>query len=383
MNSNINSNSQRMTPSSLSCLPYRVQLLSKANPRLPVTAEGLPIGFYRVDLLPQEPPGDAQEEVQALRNSYVDLIFDNGYPTFSDGRPFWYKLEYEPGFAYGVFQIYLEAIDSGPREITLLSQNEEIRNIATRILQAGNGIEGEGEGIGGIDNRPSVPIEAVTSMLQEFSILYLWRARAKAHDLYTEAASRHLKIRRQTSSENEHFLLAADLLKKLKIKMLGSPNFFDDMAPKTAVDLLGKLVAIQRISTGLPAGGPLPSKEASDDTTFEMIMRSVGERVSKGNIYDQSGRQAATGDALSKVLEDPHAAGMMQEVIIRVTKASQNHEEQQGNRFTGRGRGRTIEPLSSDDLTAPYNLDGAPGANLDNEEDKEDKDKGNSSGAGG
>src|SRR3972149_2029577 len=87
-----------------SLLPYRVLLLQRAIPALPVTAEGLPIGFYRVDLLPEQSPGDAKEEAQALRNAYTDLNFDHGYPTLSDGRPFWYKLDYEPGFAFGAFQ---------------------------------------------------------------------------------------------------------------------------------------------------------------------------------------------------------------------------------------------------------------------------------------
>jgi hypothetical protein len=351
----MNSLAQRQ-PEPAQQLPYRVRLLQKAVPTLPVTAEGLPIGFYRVDLLPEQSPGDAKEEAQALRNAYINLCFDHGYPTLSDGRPFWYKLDYEPGFAFGAFQIYLEANDTGPRELSLLADNEEIRRLAGRMYQ----LNKQSTAISGIDTEELPPVEAVTAILMEFSILYLWRARAKAHDLYEEAAYRHLKLRRQTSIENEHYLLAVSLMTKLKEKMLNSPNFFEDMSAKTATELLSKLVAIQRISVGLPAAGPLPNKEQSEDISFEMIMRTLAQKTAKGNVFDQSGREVTTENALSKVLEDPRAAGMMQEVIIRVSKAAQKPTDSQGHRFKSRNRSNEI--ITDDDLTAPFDIEGAPNA---------------------
>ena len=113
-------------------LPYRAILLQRAFGHIPVTAEGLPVGYYRVDLLPTtyEKP---EVEAHSLRSAYVDLSFEHGYPTLGDGRPFWHKLEFEPGFAYGAFQIYLDSLNEGPRELTQLAQNEELIRIASQV----------------------------------------------------------------------------------------------------------------------------------------------------------------------------------------------------------------------------------------------------------
>lgn len=370
-------------------IPYRMQLLQKANPRLPTTAEGLPVGFYRVDLLPETQPETSQEEVQSLRNAYTDLHFEHGYPTFGDGRPFWYKLDYEPSFAYGVFQLFLELGEGEePRSVAALLENEEVRSLANQIYGSSsspfsserglesshsvNGGEKESKTAAATDERSPVKrtltAAALSTLLNEFAVLYLWKSRSRAYDLYREASYRHLKLRRQTTVENEHYLLAQMLMTKLKNKMLDNPSFFDEMSPKVATDLLGKLVAIQRISSGLPAAGPLSQKESPEDVTFEMILRSLGARAAKGHVFDQNGREAATGNALTKVLEDPRAAGMMQEVIIRVSKATLPSEDGEsgsegrnprGMRF--KGRPRQSETIDTEDLSTGYDLNGVPG----------------------
>lgn len=341
-------------------VPYRVALLLKALPRLPLTNEGLPVGYYRVDLLPESQPPTTEEEVQALKNAYSDLNFDNGYPTLSDGRSFWSKLDFEPGFAFGAFEIYLDSLEEGPREISLLASNEEIRRLTGRMYAHSMRTSPENT-----DELP--PIEVVNTMLQEFSTLYLWKSRAKAHDLFKEAAYRHQKLKRQTSTEDTHYLLAVHYLNELKTKVLEQPRFFDDMSPKTAIDFMAKLVMIQRISVGLPANGPLSSKEEAEDISFEMIMKTLQQKASKGNTFDQTGREL-TRDTLSQVLEDPRATDMMQELVIRVTKTAHSNQKQEGNRF--KGRGRSLEIITSDDLTPQLDIGGAPGANLDDSAEK-------------
>lgn len=114
-------------------LSYRADLLRKIAARIPLTSEHLPIGFYRVDLLPLEKPISAEEEMQTVRLSYQDLSFEYGYPTLPDGRPYWHKLDFEPGFCYGAFQIFLEQISGGPRELSELAENAELLQLATQM----------------------------------------------------------------------------------------------------------------------------------------------------------------------------------------------------------------------------------------------------------
>lgn len=341
----------------VSRLPYRALLLQRANQTIPQTAEGLPVGFYRADLLPtaaQKP----EEETQALKMAYSDLSFEYGYPTLPDGRPFWHKLDFEPGFAYGCFQVYLEQIREGPRELSELASSEELLGLITQVQPH--------------ESKAKWSAEQLNALLYEFSILYLWRARAKAHDIYKEAAFRHLRLRRQTSIEDEDYLMASSLLSQLREKVFNAPKFFEDMNAKTAADLLSKLVAIRRVSVGLPAAGPLSNKETPEDTSFEMIMRTLAQKAGQsGAVYENGGAGGPNGsrNILNEVLKDPVAAEQMQEVIIRVTKVHQQrlanpnpNQQAQGRTFTGRGR--TQEIISHEDLAGPYDISGAPGENL-------------------
>jgi hypothetical protein len=341
-------------------LSYRAQLVQRAQPRVPSTSEGLPVGYYRVDLLPlQQLP--EKEEVQALKAAYADLSFEYGYPTLPDGRPFWHKLDFEPGFAYGSFQMYLEQINEGPRELSKLSHNEELLQLMDQSQP--------------LPNAQKWDPKRLNALLYETSILYLWRPRARAYDVYKEAAYRHLRLKRQMSVEDEHFVLASNLLAQLKEKVLNTPKFFDDMNPKTAADLLQKLVGIQRVSVGLPAAGPLSQKETPEDTSFELIMRSLAQK--SGQIYENAaqGNMAAEGRGiLSSVLKDPEASKNLQEVIIRVTKATQRalpnpHEQFQGRQF--KSRQRAEELITPEDLAGPYDLTGAPGENTQSAEQEQ------------
>lgn len=343
-------------PQSQVPLSYRVQLLQKTANRVPFTAEGLPTGFYRTDLLPTK-PSPSQEELQALEAAYTDLSFEHGYPTLPDGRPFWQKLDFEPGFAFGAFQIYLEQLDLGPRELTQLADNQELHALSSRMA--------------GLEEGKLIPKEQLRRQIVEFSVLYYWRARSKAHDLYKEAAYRHLRLRRQMSMEDRHYTYATNLMEELKSKVLDTKDFWDNMSGKTAVDLLSKLVAIQRVSVGLPAAGPLSQKESPEDSTFEMIIRTLGQKAAAGAVYENQGGQQQGRGILQGVLEDPTAAKNLQEVIIRVSQSMHKQlPNPHGDGGSGRqfkGRGRTNENIGTDELSIGLDMTDAPGANLDND----------------
>ena len=407
--------------------------MQRAIQRLPQTGEGIPVGFYRIDLLPP-PSSTLEEEVEGLQLAYQDLSFEHGYPTLADGRPWWYKMDFEPGFAYGAFQIYLETGKDTPRTLGQLSENEELLRLAAQIYpkdskeskpnihvqaqtetqtqtQTQIQIQTQVQKVGSNGSiryvsknggrtktethpaptiaetpgaRADIPINSasaissaissamtpsrLSTLLTEFSILYNWKARARAFDLYQDAAYRHRKLRRQSTSEDSHYLMAESLLSRLKREVLETPEFFKDMDPKVALDMLVKLVSIQRISTGLPASGPLAPKDVPEETSFEMIMRTLGRKSSagvNGNTFDQSGALLGGQDVVDRVLGDKDATTGLQELIIRVTKAShQDYDPLQGTegrRFRGRRNSRTQEILDSESLEA-YDFSDAPGA---------------------
>lgn len=343
------------TPTAEPLLSYRALLLQKTANRIPFTAEGLPTGFYRVDLLPTA-PASSEEELQALQTAYIDLSFEYGYPTLPDGRPYWHKLDFEPGFAYGAFQIYLEQLDVGPRELTKLAENTELLVLASRMA--------------GMEDGKLIAKDVLRRQVVEFSILYYWRSRSKAHDLYKDAAYRHVRLRRQMNVESSHYDMATALMKRLQDDVFTSKDFWENMSGKTAVDLLAKLVSIQRVSVGLPAAGPLSQKETPEDMTFEMIMRTIGQRSAQGNVYENNGNQQQGRGILEGVLQDKVSASNMQELIIRVSQSMHKtavlpNPNGNGEARTFKGRNRTNEKIGSDELSIGLDMSGTPGANLD------------------
>jgi hypothetical protein len=303
---------------------YRASLIHKATQRSPTTSEGLPIGFYRADLLPSEPlPDDSQgmQELQALKVAYVELGYDQGYPTLPSGEPFWHKFDHEPGLAFSMFQAFLEQNESGVRELSALASTPEF----LRVLQAQCGEE-------------FTKYQAL-KLVNEYATVYYWRTRAKAYDLFREAAYRSVRIRRAMNAEDYHYTTAERLLRKV-VEYLDTPEFIERLNPKVALDALGKLVTIQRISAGLPASGPLTQKESPEATSFELILRRLG--LQQSQVREAAG---GLGDArqksgmLDNILKDQDSARQMQELIIRVTTAITPEPP--------KPRGRTYEGVST------------------------------------
>lgn len=365
-------------------LSYRASLIKKFGGRIPTTGEGLLTGFYRSDMLPHQPPGDvpklmvghsantneaapvvglqttlgkelgqdessgptsgslaknapmgsaagarpqktaaelAQEAelAEQLRHAYVELGFDYGYPAMPGGMPFWHKLDFESGFAFAAFQMYLESGDEGPREIHALSNNIELLAVARQ------------------QSRPDLTHVELNFMLQEYFVLHYWYSRAKSYDLYKETALRHQRLRKQVRTEDAHFSVAAKILEKLQ-GYFDQPRFIDEMTPKTALDAFSKIVAIQRVSLGLPSTGPLAANQQPEATSFEMIMRNVAQKqgtaAALGNGFGSS--TSHTRDMIDQILTDPGAAASLQEVIIRISSVSSGVPDTPEKRFPGK-----------------------------------------------
>lgn len=358
---------------------YRAKLIKQYTGRIPSTGEGIQTGYYRPDMLPSEPPEEpklledgnkpktneaestdssslqvlGQEEsaqtsrlapakkndahgfaasarfdmsgsedpvAAALRAAYVELIFDHGYPAMPTGMPFWHKFDFESGFAFAAFQMYLEYGAEGPRELYVLAQNAELLRV-----------------FGAQSEREVTPTELLFR-LQEYYILHYWHGRTKAYDLYRDTALRHHRLKKQARTEDRHFGVADKILEKL-MTYFDSEGFMSEMTPKAALDAFSKIVAIQRVSLGLPAGGPLPVNQQPEATSFEMIMRTVAQQQGAGQEVLGGGFGAATAhtrEMINQVLTDPTAAKNLQEVIIRISQVSSGAEPTPERRFPGR-----------------------------------------------
>lgn len=277
-------------------------LIRKLGSTTPATHGGIPVGIYRSDLLPsaktleQLKTEKKEPDPNDLEAAYVELGFQEGFPTMPGGAPFWMKFDFEPSPAFNAFSLYLEQAETGPRSLHHVAQNPVLKMQFNGKTQ---------------------------ELVNEWYTIYYWAQRAKAHDIYREAAYRHIRAKRALYTEDNHFSVAERLL-KLATDYMSTPAFIEDMTPKTALEALKIAASLQRVSVGLPAGGPLSSKEEVAQTpgNWELVVRQVAQRNDAGT-FDSSGN--LIGDQslnLNTFLDDPEHANIMQEVIIRMSAAS-------------------------------------------------------------
>ncbi len=192
-------------------------VVSWLNKQVPTNEFGLPTFFYRSDYLPGH-ESLTQNDADA---AVVVLNYDEGYPTFDNGKIFWNQLPHETFGDYLTFQRYLDqAEELGLRQLQILSMDQNIS------------------------------LERITEMHAE----YMWSLRARAFDLFQVAADRKRRELRVRSTEDKHFKIASGLIDRLK-DVFEKEDFFANLDAKGAIEILRMLANLQRISMGLSQNG--------------------------------------------------------------------------------------------------------------------------------
>jgi len=159
---------------------------------------------------------------------------------------------------------------------------------------------------------PDNQLLLMTQKFQEYYHLYYWGMRAHAYDLYRIAQYRTQQELRAVETQDEHYVQTRRLRHRLMQYMNDEEDFWDMMTPKTGIDMFKTITSLERVSAGLPAGGPI-----ADDTKrgqpFEVTMRTVAQtnRRVESNVISEE------GEVLDKALEDPNATEILQELIIK------------------------------------------------------------------
>lgn len=269
-------------------------------PQVPLNDMGLPTGFYRGDMIsadysenPEESEnfdvdGCTLERQDALQHAFVPLDYGEGFPTLPSGTPYWNQLEHEPIEDYQLLDLYLQlpTLAEGARSLSFLP------SLIEQHLQRDINLE----------------------KLQVLFSTYYWRYRAKSYDLFREAARRKQMELRALDVNNNHYLLAERLLKKLELYLDNEEDFWDLMTPKAAIDFLKALTSLQRVSVGMPsAGPPMVSTEGLGSPSFEVTLRTLAQES-----HESKSSETQNAEAVSAALADPKIAGLAQELIIKM-----------------------------------------------------------------
>jgi len=243
---------------------------------------------------------------KSLHNAFVPLQYDEGFPAFEDGRPFWGRLEFESSDAYLIFQRYLQMSfgrASDPEDeddFGIAAQGT--RSINSLVLQLTPGIN-------------DAKLLELTERFKQYYHLYYWGLRAKSYDLFRVTEYRQKQELRAIETQDDHYIQTRKLRKRLEQYMESDEEFWDMMTPKTGIDMFKTITQLERVSAGIPAGGPMTKEVEGGGRSFEVAFRTMAQ--------DQHG-ESVVGDTISedghildKALEDPAATKILQEIIIK------------------------------------------------------------------
>jgi hypothetical protein len=266
------------------------------SPTTPVTfelTELAEVGVYRIAGFP----------AKDLSLAFIPLQYDEGFPAFDSGLPFWNRLDFEPSDAYAAFQEYLRM----PLGTTGDPEDDEYagtsasgtRSLSTLVVS--------------LEGNDSHVISAI-ARYQEYYHLYYWGMRAHAYDLFRVAQYRKQQELRAIETQDEHYVQSRRLRHRLMKYMDDEENFWDLMTPKIGLDMLKTITQLERISAGIPAAGPMSEEDRERaGNPFEVVLRTVAQ----SNRRKETTLITDDGQVLDNALKDPAATEILQELIIR------------------------------------------------------------------
>tara|TARA_Y100000310_G_scaffold343516_1_gene451563 strand:- start:1034 stop:2161 length:1128 start_codon:yes stop_codon:yes gene_type:complete len=270
------------------------------------------INGYPVEVV--EPEVEVVEErrvagfrVSDLENAFVWLHYDEGFPAFEDGQPFWTCLPFEPPAAFAVFQRYLQMHQGKPAEDP--DDTDDYGEIATgtRSIAVLSEILHDG------GDSEIIPVQ---DTYQTYYHLYYWNFRAKAYDIFRLAAHRKQMEIRAIETQDSHYIIAQKLLNKLQVYFDNEEDFTDMMTPAVAVKALQLVTQLQRVSVGLPATGPAKVDDSQGaGQSLELVIRQLAQE-GHAQVEDKSSEDMRM---LDHILKDKDSTQALQEIVIKLT----------------------------------------------------------------
>lgn len=262
----------------------RGQVLAHLQKRIQTNEYGLPHYWIRSDLLDLPSIAALGRTTQDTVDMATEVLeYNEGYPTFSNGSPFWTQMVHEPHNCFLLFQRYLE-----------LAELEGIRLLDT------------------LARLEQVELKLIRQMYYEF----FWSSRAKAHDLFVVAADAKRREVRIRKSENRHFESANTILGKVIERINAEPDLINDMDAKELFDLFEQMIKIQRLSLGLVG-------QHASSMQRELTAPGMSSEVIIRKLTQNSGGSEQTADGLAGrlavLMSDEKTALTVQELIVRTT----------------------------------------------------------------
>lgn len=258
--------------------------------QIPRDSNGFLTYFINNSMIPSNYANRTPENREKiLKSAKIDISNLEGYPTFQFHKPIWENLPHEPESYYLAYRAYMLS--------------------PARSLQ---------------EALDTLPPGFTPYTLKEAYILFFWRERAKAYDLYMPVAASRLRDQRLLQLEDNHYRLSEKLLITLteEIQNRAKEQQNRPWQGLTSADLIKSLVTaaeLQRTSLGLPAKGPKTNDQGYIPPINSGIDRSIREASINytGELPHNTSQASAVRQKIDKLIaNDPEVAESLQKAAM-------------------------------------------------------------------
>lgn len=272
----------------------RADLIMALTNNLPLNDMQLPRILYRGDLLDwrlfsgnssdQNPTDRYQAMQEYLDAATLHIQYHEGFPALQTGEPLWAKLPFESQEHYNVFTAYCTM--PGAR------QTQKLINLTK-----------------GDHNQ-------ILTWFHE----HYWNIRSRCYDMLNVIHAAKQREQRILACEDDHYLQAENMFKRL-VNMLPEVEW-DHLRtdPEKFISVLEKVIKLQRVSLGLSSMGNVNDKREPRTESLEITMR----KIAAPNNLQLNENDGGVSLDIKQLLKDPGALSTAQELIIRMTKSTQD-----------------------------------------------------------
>lgn len=272
---------------------------------LPINNYHLPEFIYRADMIPENIMGGSASGISPedrriiLEGAELPITFYHGYPAINETQPLWERLNYEPSEAYDSYLLYLELPEKSQHA-------NPIRLLPHIAALTGHHI----------------------SIVTEWCHIYYWHFRARAYDLFLAAAHRKQREQRIMSIEGKHFQYAEIALDKINgllnskldkeiMEFAEDPMAETESKAKDLVSMAKELIAIQRISVGLPANG-VEKLDITERGPRNAQSQEIYRHIAKEGAGEEQPQQRSA--EMDHLLQNPEDLASIQQLLIRAQR---------------------------------------------------------------
>lgn len=253
---------------------------------IPTNDLGMPKFIYRTDMIPPDIYSiDQERREQILTASMVPVSYVEGFPALEDGQPLWSQMPFEPSDSYSAFCSYLE--------------------------------DGQKNGVRLVENI-SMELGKQMPLLMEYFHLYYWKIRAKAFDLYITTVHEKRRIQRLMQCDDNHYIVADGLINKCKEYF--SKIDWESIDPAVVARMLPQMMEVQRKAAGGTSNGVNGGEPTN--VSIEVMLRQM-TRLEHAH---SDGANANATPAIQDLLENPEAAEIAQDLIIKLGTSPKQKE---------------------------------------------------------